>query len=641
MTGHLRRLTALAARRPTLTALALLALLVLAAYVNGLPNAFVIDDALIIEDNPLVHGIRNVPRLFRAHYWEGTQIDQDRFVAAGPRLYRPLVMATYALNYTLGGLAPAGFRVVNILLHAGVSAALWALARRLGWSRGGATAAAAIFAVHPIHTEAVTGIVGRAELMMSLGVLGCLLWYPAAGERPAAHARALLASLGAFAAALLSKEQALVLPGLFLLAEVCTGRRPGPGARDWARAALAWARRLAPLLAVLAAYLALRGLVVGSFVDPTRAPLFHDNPLAHVDTATRVLTALKVAGRYLWLTMWPAALSADYSHRAIPLSESLVESAVLGGLAAWTALLAVGAVAFLRGHPRVAFATGLTAISFLPASNLLVATGTVMGERLFYLPSAGLCLLAASLWEAGRAWASPDRRRVRGGLAVLLALVVALLAARTAVRNRDWTSHVTIWRAAARVVPGSCKVHNALARLATDPKEIVRESEIALAICPDLGTTDAAFLLVYGTGLLRDGRVDEAVERLETSRILRVSHDANYNLGLAYLRQRRWPEAETALRNALAVAPERADAHNSLSVALRIQGRHVEALAEAEAAVSRDPRLAEGHYNRGRALEALGDRPAAILAYQEALRLKPSLEIARSRLQGLGSPGAP
>lgn len=636
------RLESLARRRPATVATALLGILVLVAFANALPNAFVFDDLLIIVDNPLVHGIHNVGRLLTAHYWEGTPINQDRWTAAGPKLYRPLVMATYALNYTLGGLAPEGYRAVNLLLHAAVSVALWALAGRLGWSPAAATVGAVLFAVHPLHTEAVAGVVGRAELLMALGVLGALLWYPGTGRQVPGRGRVGLASLGAFAVGLASKEQAIVLPALLVLTDACTSgprlglpRRP----RAWLLTAT---RRYGPYLALAAGYLALRWAVLGEFLGASGRPLFHDNPLASVDWQTRVLTAWKVAGHYLWLMVWPDHLSADYSYRAIPLSHSLAEPGVLGGMGVWGILLAVGLATYVRGQRLVSFAVGLTVIAFLPASNLPTAIGTIMGERLFYLPSAGLCLLAASAWDglrAGVAGRASAGRLTLAGAGVVVLVVTALLA-RTVVRNTDWRDLQTLWTATARVVPGSCKVHNNLARLTRNADEVIRESETAEAICPDLGSSDANFNLVYGTALLREGRVDEAIERLETAQVLRTSFDTNYNLALAYTRKQRWPDAEAVFRNALALAPRSAEVRNGLSFVLRAQERYPEALEAAAEALRLKPDLAEAQYNRGRALEGLGRRAEAATAYEEALRLKPTLGIARARLDGLRGRGS-
>ena len=130
------------------------------AYAPTLRNGFVHDDTFVVVGNRLIGSLRNLPKIFLTDYWGTTQSFD---LSALTKLYRPLVIVSFALNYAVGGLQPLGYHAVNILLHAGVSLAVYGVGVRLFLSRPGATVAAALFAVHPLHTEAVAGIVGRAE----------------------------------------------------------------------------------------------------------------------------------------------------------------------------------------------------------------------------------------------------------------------------------------------------------------------------------------------------------------------------------------------------------------------------------------------------------------------------------------------
>jgi len=225
------------------------------------------------------------------------------------------------------------------------------------------------------------------------------------------------------------------------------------------------------------------------------SPLFGqfggDNPITNAPFWTGVMTAVKVAGYYLALFVWPARLSCDYSYNAISLFGWTLASGQ--DLHAWLALagvlgLFVAAVIWWRRHPAIPFFLGLAAIAFLPTSNLLFPIGTIMAERLMYVPLVGLAAaavlvlsLAGQKLLAARAGANP-RTWAIGGM-VIAAAVVAALAARTINRNEDWTSTLRLWSSAAQAAPGSYKVHKALAfaTMESDPSGGRVDEALALA----------------------------------------------------------------------------------------------------------------------------------------------------------------
>ena len=182
---------------------------------------------------------------------------------------------------------------------------------------------------------------------------------------------------------------------------------------------------------------------------------FIDNPIVGAGFWPARFTALGVMRRYLFLLVWPATLSIDYSYNQIPIASA--------GLADWIALaLAVAcsavAIRFRRLNRPAFFFAAFAAIAFLPASNLLFASGTIMAERLAYLPSAGLVVAGTLLLFAFAS--SPRRRLVATAVA---AVIVVAGVARTWVRNKDWKDDVTIWSAAVAASPASSKAHRALA----------------------------------------------------------------------------------------------------------------------------------------------------------------------------------
>src|SRR6185295_12578707 len=144
--------------------LAGLAALVSLAYGGTLWNAFTFDDHAIVVNNPLIKRVEHWPTLLRSDYWAGT-----RDPAAAPTvhagLYRPLVLLSFAFNHAVAGISPWSYHLVNVSVHLVVTWLVYLLARQLTFSSAAALIAAVLFALHPIHTEAVAGAVGRAELL--------------------------------------------------------------------------------------------------------------------------------------------------------------------------------------------------------------------------------------------------------------------------------------------------------------------------------------------------------------------------------------------------------------------------------------------------------------------------------------------
>ena len=275
-------------------------------YVNAIPNGFVLDDELI-EKDPRIHAL-SVGRIFSTGYWDTVNRD--------PRgdVYRPLAVLSYAINYRLSGQWPAAFHAVNIVLHAVTSVLVLAFVHALLGDRWIAFAAALLFAAHPVHTEAVTSVVGRAEIQSALFLLIALILhvrhYALPGLRPGVW---LAVAVVSFALALLSKETAVAGPALVVLVglvDPTAGRSRG----------LQRAFRVAVLyLLVVGGYLAARIAVLGTAtVGSNGQPgLLYGEPLL-----VRALTGLHLLLLYGKLLVWPVVLSADYSFRQIEIDRT-------------------------------------------------------------------------------------------------------------------------------------------------------------------------------------------------------------------------------------------------------------------------------------------------------------------------------
>jgi protein O-mannosyl-transferase len=544
---------------------ALVALAALLPYLNALHCGFAFDDGGLILENPTVSRAAPWWRPLTTAFWP------DRFHAG---LYRPVTALTYRLQRGAGVDHPAAFHGLNVLLHAGVALLAYALLRRLlAARRGTALAVALFFAVHPLHTEAVTYIQGRAELLAALcGLGGYLLWRAGRGRL------APLATGALFALAAGSKESALAW-GLVLAAHRGGLFRDGRDYRSAGRAA--WARD-AGALTGFAVYLAARRLALGTLVGPGAvSPI--DNPLFAAPITARVLTALTVAARGLWLLIWPRHLSADYSFDAIPLRTSPIGLAGLLALA-----LAAGLVAAYRarGHaPIVTWATALWVALLLPVSNLVVPIGTIMAERLLYLPSLGaLCLLGVG------ARALLARARALRLAPWLAAAALLALTARTWERNGDWVDDRALFRAAVATEPRSAKARANL----------------------------ASVLAKSG----RPGELGEAERQYRAALVIAPAYlPALDGLGYVLTLQRSYDAARAALRDATARYPTNPEPWVRLGNLELETGRGEEALGAFESAQRAAPGLADAAVGKASALFLLARYPEAADAWTEALRL--------------------
>ena len=220
-------------------------------YVPSLGGGFALDDWQLVVQDPLAHSIGNWRDAFFTDFLRGS-LGKDIIY------YRPLVTISYQLNYSLFGPDPLAFRLTNILLNALVAVLVFFLGLRLTKSAVAAGLAALAFAVLPSHAESVAWISGRTDVMSVLFMLASLLAFAASCDRREFNWPLALASSLAFLCALLSKEQALVLPVLLVVYAWISGKRMG------ASEALKWA---AVLLIPLVAFLLVRRSVVGVAVD--------------------------------------------------------------------------------------------------------------------------------------------------------------------------------------------------------------------------------------------------------------------------------------------------------------------------------------------------------------------------------------
>lgn len=546
-------------------------------YLPTLAHDFVFDDRAVIGLSPLLQDAGSLPRLLATPYWNTPR--ENRL------LYRPLTSLTLAIDRAVaGGIRPLWFHLVNALLHGCATFLVTLLALEILPGLRAPAVAGLLFGLHPVHVEAVAGIVGRSEVLAACGAVGAVIGHRAALCSPGR--RGILWMCVAWACCLvgvMAKESAVAAPALCLLQDLAF-----PGATPPSR------RRRSALYAGYAAavglYLAARLAVLGTLGVGRPIP-FVDNPAAAAGGIAGRLTALATVPRYAILLLFPARLSADYSFDQIPVVRSLADPWAVSGILLILAVVGGGAWILAR-YPACGFGLLWIATSAALTSNLLIFIGTIMAERLMYLPSAGLCLLFG--WGVSEAC-----RRGRGRAGVVVATIaLAACASRSWARIPEWKDDFRLYRSAARVSPRSARIRYNLGNAYLRGGEY-REAEgnyrAALAIYPEFGS-------------------------------------ARVNLGMALLKLGRPREARDLLADAVEREPGSAEVAVNLGAAHRALGDDRRAEAEFRRALSLDPGEAQAWNNLGSVYQARGDTARAIEHLQEAVRLRPQTAIFRINL---------
>ena len=339
-----------------------------AVYLPTVTYGFVEDDRAVVAANPRAHSIPQAVRAFDQPYW-------------GDEFYRPLTVLSFAVDWTVSGGRAGWLHLMNALWH-GVASVLVALLLAQALSPAAAAAGGLVFALHPVHTEAVAGLVGRAELLAAVGMLGAVL---------CARRRRWAAAVACAAAAMLSKEHGVITGVLIVLDRWLQRPEEPPYPREFYVA-----------LGIVTAVFLGAWYLIGRRATGDVASVF-----IGAGTTERLELALPAVARATGLLVWPLNLSADYGPRVIPAYRAF-SLAALAGAVIVVAILA-GGWWVRRTVPALTFAAWAAAAAYLPTSNLLFPSGIVLAERALYVPVLLVAAAAGCAVDWGRSRWRPQR----------------------------------------------------------------------------------------------------------------------------------------------------------------------------------------------------------------------------------------
>jgi len=563
-----------------------LGLLTLILYVNVLQNGFVWDDQTMIFPSSST-----------------VSMASGKNIAQGNRLLqRPLMHFSFQMDRLLYGRNPAGFHLTNLLLHLGIVLIFAGMVRSLLGSEIPALIAAALFVLHPVHSEAVSALLGRSDLLVGLfSLLG--LW----AYRKASLPFSLLLGILFSSLAMAGKESGLAAIGLLIWYDLCFRR--GEGVKLWPR----WLSLLG--LAVLAVLAYLWFLSRNPWNAVLAWKWWGGSPY-HT-----FLMMLTVIWEYFRLFFFPFWQSPWY---VTPVVNTWLNWKVVLGLAILLGTLAI-LVLGIRRRPALAFGLGWVFLFLLPVSNLVPIPGSMMAERWLNIPSMGFCLLGgmALNWVWTKLVVARRLGWRLGGIAA--GIIVAILMGWQTVRsNAVWRDDETLFRRIIERFPDSFKGHANLGKTLLDQGRMI-EAKGELRKTVALKSDSPFPFLWLGEIYLREGRQDSAQAAFsESIRKDSTFYPAYLSLGGLY---RQVGRADSAL--ILYVEGfkhvQSAELYNNFGILLVERGSLPEGIQAYQQAVRVNPGYAPAYHNMGNAYRSLGDYPKAEVSYRKALQADPTL----------------
>ncbi|PNJ67287.1 TMTC1 isoform 1 [Pongo abelii] len=546
---------------------------------------------------------------------------------------------------------PFYFHAVNIILHCLVTLVLmYTCDKTVFKNRGLAFVTALLFAVHPVHTEAVAGIVGRADVLACLLFLLAFLSYNRSldqgcvgGSFPSTVSPFfLMLSLFLGTCAMLVKETGITVFGVCLVYDLFSLSNKQDKSSNGALCPRSPQQPGSPQPSSLPGHphrengkqqrFPHKGAWGGCHSPLPPEPKSSGFPVSPraVWSMMRFLTYSYLLAFNVWLLLAPVTLCYDWQVGSIPLVETIWDMRNLATilLAVVIALLSLHCLAAFKRleHKEVLVGLLFLVFPFIPASNLFFRVGFVVAERVLYMPSMGYCILFVHGLSKLCTWLN---RCGATTLIVSTVLLLLLFSWKTVKQNEIWLSRESLFRSGVQTMPHNAKVHYNYANFLKDQgrnKEAIYHYRTALKLYP----RHASALNNLGT-LTRD--TAEAKMYYQRALQLHPQHNrALFNLGNLLKSQEKKEEAITLLKDSIKYGPEFADAYSSLASLLAEQERFKEAEEIYQTGIKNCPDSSDLHNNYGVFLVDTGLPEKAVAHYQQAIKLSPSHHVAMVNL---------
>jgi Flp pilus assembly protein TadD len=492
--------------------------------------------------------------------------------------WHPLTMISFMVDYEMYGLNAGGYHITNLLFHLANTLLLFVVLRRMTGAVWRSAFVAALFALHPLHVEAVAWISQRKDVLSTLFWLLTMWAYWNYAVRPGAGRYCLVAVM--FVLGMMAKPMLVTLPFVFLLLDYWPLGRFRLGQRLPEKQPVFLPAATAPRLIAEKIPLIIISAVASIAAYGAQERLADLPSLETFPLTVRFGNAVVSYVLYMVKMVWPSNLAVYYPHPGEwPLWS------VLGSLMVLIAV-SIAAVAALRRHPYVFVGWSWYLGTLVPVIGLVQLSEFSMADRYTYVPLIGLFIIGA--------WGVPDllkgRRYKTAVLSVLSVSIIAGIMAVTSIQVGYWRSSLTLFGHAVAVTDNNVAALNNL-----------------------------------GGALMNAGRIDEAINRFSEA----VSVEPGYspawnNLGFAFYRGGDLQKALQSLNRALSLNPRFAKAHNNRGLVALKQGNTEDAIRHFHRAVEIAPGYADAYINRGFAEYSRGRYDDAVIPLQEALKIRPN-----------------
>jgi len=573
-------------------------------FFNSFHNNFIFDDRPVISENNLIKDLRNTPQIFTTGYWRGG-LGQDL------GLYRPLTIFSYAINYRFHELNVVGYHLTNIILHILITFLIYLVVIELFKNYMLAIISSLLFLAHPIHTEAVTGLVGRAELLSALFFFLSYLFFIRIRELKnvesvsISHAELVSASneipkqvrndikqvqkerkisilyiisLCSYFLGLLSKENCLSLIFILPITDIIIFSQAS--LKNYFTKLKEYLGIYIGLISATILYLIIRALVLGSFFP--KIPVdFLDNQLAYESPFWRIIFSIRILFKYIYLLVFPLTLSPDYSYNQISLQHSLIQIENLIPIILFV-LIALFILVSIKKLKFIGFSILFFFLTIFLTSNILFPIGTIMGERLLYLPSFGFCLFLGYFLNPETYKKTSQTQDISNYenenhnlpinklitinkfsfLLIFSLIIIILYSFRTYLRNPDWYDDYTLYSSAVKSAANSSKVHGNLGEVYRRwglqyssnkyYSMAIEELNIALKIYPNNSNALNSLGVTYS--ILKE--YDKAIKYLEKSFELKPKADTLFNLGELHYNKGNYKKAVKYFEETIKMNPD-------------------------------------------------------------------------------------
>jgi len=589
----------------------------LAAFGSSVRGVFVWDDEYVVRQNLFIKSCANLRHLATGEYF--APAGKGHYTRSGEESYRPVVTLTHFIDYALFGMTPAGYHAVNVMLHVLVCIVLYFLLISLGTGRAGAAAGAALFAVHPVHSETVNMISYREDLLA--GLFTVLAFYAWEKRRTAA-------SVTFYALALLSKEMALAFLPLVAAREILrTSRssspRPAstrgvrkqipPAPKKTSRTPIGRLDSAAIRMFLLLTMITVLYLIILFFAFPAAPPRQATYPGGSF--VTGMATMARVLGHYMCLAVFPVHLRVDY---AFPASTGLIDPAAMLSLAVAILVIAAALRAPMR-HPAP-FLLIWFFLALMPVSGIYPITNFI-AERYLYIPLMGICGAAGT----GLAILFSDRNKsLRIAGILLTGIIIGAGILQNINRNRAWRAEEKFYLEMVRSCPESYRGYSGLGVVRYRQGRL-EEAEDALTRSIELKPDHT--IAMHNLGNVKQGLGDQAGAVEVFRRVIELNPtfaESRYQLALIYKSRGDVKAAEEELLRVLSINSNFIPARFILGVIFQDRGDFEEAANIYESILTLDPSYGKALKNLGILhLYRFGDRQTASIYLKKYLALVP------------------